>query len=125
MQFVGRLCEALGCTLAEVDAMSAAEFAFWGDYYRRSGFASDRLQVTIARGLALVARAWGWRGEPEDLMPKFGAGASVNNKVLAARLGRLPGAKVRLIPRPDRNPGEVRESGETQPRSRVLNPKGK
>lgn len=123
--FVGDLCLALGRTLAEVDAMSAAEFAFWRVYAARRGLPTSRIEGATAVGAAYLGRQWGGRKEPAELLPHFGP-RQQNLKVLAAQLARLPGATVQRIPRPDRAAQRERErAGEPKPKpaSRVLNPK--
>lgn len=125
--FVGDLCMALGVTLATVEAMSAAEFAFWVEYHRARGFPFERTEAATAIGAAYVGRMWGGTREPQDLLPKFGA-RPTDMRLLAAQLSALPGAKVRRIPRPERRAAREREranQGEPPNRtaSRVLNPK--
>lgn len=134
MIFVGDLCVALGVTLATVDAMSAAEFAFWRTYRDKKGFPADRIEGGVAIAGAATCNAWGAKYEPQDLLPRFGV-RKVSLGVLAGRLAALPGAKVTRIPRPDRKkqgrqpvvidgpvrpkPGDVVEE---TPTSRTLNP---
>jgi hypothetical protein len=121
------LCIALGCTLATVEAMSAAEFAFWSVYYSRRGFPADRIEAATAIAGAAQCRTWGARVEPKELIPKFGE-RKTSNAVLAARLSALPGAKVKRVPRPDRKPGAVKDAAKDEgdkPRPRLLNPKPK
>lgn len=129
--FAGDLCLALGCTLSTVEAMSAAEFSFWNIYYTRRGFPVNRLEGATAIAGSAVCRSLGGKVEPKELLPKFGA-RRVSNKVLAARLSMLPGAKVRRIERPGRKPN--RAGGRAEPAadgegrevtSRVLNPRKK
>ncbi len=125
MMFAGDLCLALGCTLPTVLAMSAAEFVFWTVYFSRRGFPADRVEAAVAIAGAANCRAWGAKVEAKELLPRFGV-QKVSNKVLAARLAKLPGAKVTRIPRPDRKAGAVKQvaSDEAErPRQRVLNPK--
>jgi hypothetical protein len=111
------LCLALGCTLADVHAMPAAEFVFWRDYYLRRGFPADRIEAAVAIAGAAVCQTWGGKVEPKDLIPQFGR-KKLSNKVLAVRMAQLPGAKVRKIPRPDRKPEEREEE---RPRRGLLN----
>lgn len=128
MEFVGNLCIALGCTLAKVDAMSAAEFAFWKVFRSTYGFPADRIEWAIAISGAAHCRVWGEKVDPKEMLPRFAA-APVSNRLLTARLSSLPGAKVRRIPRPERKAKNerVREAGAEEetgkPRTRLLNPK--
>jgi hypothetical protein len=122
--FAGDLCLALGLTLAEISAMSAAEFSFWRLYAEQRGFPVDRLEAAIALSGAAVCRANGKDIGAKDLIPKFGPG-KIDNKVLAARLARLPGAKVT---RRSRKPGQAQEVPSDDPPARErrhLNPKPK
>lgn len=93
MRFVGHLCLALGRTLGEVLALSAAEFAFWELYYQRNGFPADRGEAGVALSGAALAKTWGAKLEPKDLIPRFGP-RRTDPKLLAAQLAALPGAKV-------------------------------
>jgi len=125
LSFVGELCLALGRTLPDILAMSAAEFAFWQQYHRRHGFPADRSEAATGIAGAYLGNLWGGKREPAELKPQFGP-RRTSMKVLAAQLSQLPGAKVRRIPRPDRKAQAGREKAdatEPAPKSRVLNPK--
>lgn len=125
MTFVGHLAIALGRTLADVIAMSAAEFAFWRLFRERNGFPADRIEGGVAVAGAAQCNAWGAKVEPKDLLPRFGP-KRTNMKMLAAQLASLPGAKVRRIPRPDRKAAAVAKEEADAPaanRPRLLNPK--
>lgn len=93
MRFVGHLCLALGRTLGEVLALSAAEFAFWELYYQRNGFPADRAEAAVALSGEALAKTWGAKVEVKDLIPRFGQ-RRTDPKLLAAQLAALPGAKV-------------------------------
>lgn len=127
MIFVGDVCCALGKSLAEVLALSAAEFAFWVQYARKRGLPAARIEGAAAVSGAYLGNLWGGRREPSDLLPKFGP-AGTDFKLLAAQLAALPGAKVRRIPRPERKAAreaeakaKAREESARAP-SRTLNP---
>lgn len=124
--FAGDVAIALGRTLAEVFAMPAAEFAFWRLYFSRRGFPTHRIEGAVAVAGTAMCRMWGAKSlEPKDLIPRFGQ-ERVSNKVLAARLARLPGAKVTRIPRPERKAGQAKDASAEEcaaPRPRLLNPK--
>lgn len=98
MEFIGKLCLALGRTLSEVSEMSAAEFAFWTEFHARHGFPFDRLEASVAIAGAAQLRAWGSKIEPRDLLPRLRSAQKIGNAVLAARLSTLRGAKVVRIP---------------------------
>ena len=52
-------------------ALSAAEVAFWGGYYRRHGFPTDRLEWVAANGAAYVGATHGGKAKPAALIPVF------------------------------------------------------
>lgn len=121
---------ALGCTLATVEAMSAAEFFYWVDFRREHGFPTDRIVHAIALSGAAVARALGNRSiVPADLIPQFSEPRPVSNEVLIALLSGLPGAKVEYVPHPDgprkRTAGEIGEAPKRDRSRRLLNDGGK
>lgn len=120
--FAGDLCLALGRPLADVIAMSAAEFAFWKCYRDRRGFPVDRIEGGVAIAGAAQCNAWGAKVEPKDLLPRFGP-KKTNMKVLAAQLAALPGAQVRRIPRPDRKRAAVPGEPDEQPKPKLLSPR--
>lgn len=62
----------LGKSLAEVNRLSAAEYAIWIAWAERRGFPADRIIGTAAKGLAYVGATWGGKAKPEELLPKFG-----------------------------------------------------
>lgn len=84
-------------SIARTLALSGAEFAFWGQFYRRYGFPVDRLEGTAALAGAYVCGSNGMKVEPRDLIPKWGRGRSA--KTLAAAFAGIPGAKVERKPR--------------------------
>lgn len=99
---MGHLAIALGRTLAEVTAMSAAEFAFWLDYRRTYGFPVDRLEAATALAGTAANRAMGGKAKPRDLIPRFGR-ARHGLREVAAYLRTLPGARVEVHNRPERS----------------------
>lgn len=105
--------------------MSAAEFAFWGAYFRKRGFPVDRLEGATAIAGAAVVRSWGGKVDPADLLPRFGPRVT-DLAVLAAQLSALPGAKVEYVPRPERAAARAKllatRPSEPAPKSRLLNP---
>ncbi len=117
------MCLALHKSLADVLAMSAAEFAFWKAYRDRHGFPVDRLEAGTALAGVATARAMGSKVEPKHLIPRFGP-QKVSMKVLAAQLAALPGAKVTRVPRPDRKKKkELPAPDRPGPAPKVLNPR--
>lgn len=85
---------ALGCTLAGVLALSAAEFAFWGQFYKRFGFQTDRLEGAAAMAGAYVCQSVnpGSKVQPKDIIPRFGRRSA---KSVVAAFAGIPGAKIR------------------------------
>lgn len=74
--------------------MSAAEFAFWGEFYRRHGFPADRLEAGTAIAGAAVCWSNGAKNvEPKDLIPTFTRRKLTSAEVVAGFAG-LPGVKV-------------------------------
>lgn len=84
---------ALGCTLAGVLALSAAEFAFWGQFYRKFGFPADRLEGATALAGAYVCQSVnpGSKVQPKDIMPKYGRRSA---KSVVAAFAGIPGARI-------------------------------
>lgn len=97
LDFAAKLCLALGHgSLAETLGLSAAEFAFWADHYRRHGFPADRLEAGVAISGAAVCRSNGRKVDPPDLLPRFGGRGA---REVAAAFAGIPGAKVVRVPR--------------------------
>lgn len=93
------MCLALGHgSLAATLALPAAEFAFWGQFYRKYGFPTDRLEAAIALAGAAVCRSNGAKVEAKDLIPKFGRRSA---RSLAGAFAGIPGAKVERKVRKD------------------------
>ncbi len=81
-------------SLGQLFELSSAEFSFWVDFAARRGFPVDRLEAATAISGAAVARTWGSKVRPEDLIPKFGHRRGASGAQLLAFLKRVKGAKV-------------------------------
>lgn len=92
---MAKLALALGCTLAGISAMSAAEFAFWVSYHLRHGLPTDRLEAATAIAGSYVGGVWGGEASPGDLIPRFGSRRPGGMAALVAYLSGVPGAVVR------------------------------
>lgn len=85
-------------SLAEVDALPAAEVNLWREYHQRYGWPSERVMWTQALVGANLCGAWGSKKMPRDFVPRFMT-RSEELKEIASRLANLPGAKVRKRPK--------------------------
>ncbi len=78
--------------------MSAAEFAFWAQFYRRHGFQSDRLEWAVALGASAVCASNRVRVEPKNLIPNF-TRRRLSGPEIVAGLSGIPGVKIERRPR--------------------------
>lgn len=107
--FLFRLAGHLGRTVGEIVTgrsapMSTMEFDLWREFRAAEGFDSDREVWATANAGAAMVQSWGGKCEPRELVPRFrkrtgSANSAANKAILIARLSRLPGAKVRRIPK--------------------------
>jgi hypothetical protein len=59
----------LGITLADIEKMTAPEFAVWRDWYVLHGFPSERVEFTTANGAAYVGGCWGGKATAKQIAP--------------------------------------------------------
>lgn len=91
------MCLALGHkSIGETYALSSAEWAFWGEFYRKYGFPTDRVEAGVAIAGAAVCQSNGAKTQPKDLVVRFG-GRSAKSAALA--WAGIPGAKVERRPK--------------------------
>lgn len=80
--------------------MTAGEFDLWLAYYRRFGFAADRIEHVTANAGAVAGSAWGARVDPHDLIPRFGPRSPRNvGAKLLAYLDTIPHGTTEVIER--------------------------
>lgn len=83
-------------SIAETYALSAAEWAFWGEFYRKHGFPTDRIEAGVAIAGAAFCRTQGSKVEPKDLLVRFGGRSA---KSVALAWAGIPGAKLERRPK--------------------------